>query len=82
MWDTLPPLKARKNPAAAFFIGCCCGGIGLGLYFGSFIDFLVPIVVFIIAALIGLGIGGIPGWLFAGFWGMMRALDSNKRLEN
>ncbi|MBD2596294.1 hypothetical protein H6G74_18455 [Nostoc spongiaeforme FACHB-130] len=79
MWDKMPPLKSKKNPAIAFFLGIFFGSIGIAIYFQSFLDFLVPFVVFIVAAIAGFGIGGVPGWLFAGFWGMVRALDSNHR---
>jgi hypothetical protein len=79
MWDKLPPLDKKKNPAIAFVLGCLFGGIGIGLYFWSFLDFLVPVVVLVVATIAGFGIGAIPGWLFAGFWGMMRAIDSNHR---
>jgi hypothetical protein len=80
MWDNMPTLESKKSPVAAFFIGCLFGAIGIGIYFKSFLDFLVPFVILIIAIIIGAGIGGVPGWLFAGFWGMMRSLDSNHRL--
>jgi len=80
MWDKMPTLKAKKNPVVALVVGCLFGAIGVGIYFESFLDFLVPLVVFIVATLAGLGLGAVPGWLFAGFWGMARALDSNKRL--
>jgi len=80
MWEKMPTLKSKKNPAVAFVVGCLFGSIGVGIYFKSFLDFLVPFVVFIVATIVGVGIGALPGWLFAGFWGMTRALDSNKRL--
>jgi hypothetical protein len=61
-------------------VGCLFGAIGVGVYFESFLDFLVPAVVFVVASIAGLGIGVVSGWLFSGFWAMARALDSNKRL--
>lgn len=80
MLEKLPPLSSKKSPAIAFFAGCIFGCIGVGIYLGSFQDFLIPLVVFIVLAIVGVGLGALPGWLFAGFWGMMRVIDSNSRL--
>jgi hypothetical protein len=79
--DRMPSLKTRKSPVLAFIIGCCFGCIGTGLYFRTFLDFFVPFVVFIVLSIAGVGIGGVPGWLFAGAWGLFRALDANRRLD-
>jgi hypothetical protein len=40
----LPPLRGPKDPGVASVVGFLTGGIGLGIYFRSFIDVLVPVV--------------------------------------
>jgi hypothetical protein len=80
--DKLPPLKKKKNPVVALVVGCLFGCVGTGIYFGTFLDFLVPFVVFLVLTIVGVGVGALPGWLFAGVWGLIRALDSNNRLED
>lgn len=35
----LPPIREKKNPLVAGVLGFLFGGIGLGLYFGSWKDF-------------------------------------------
>jgi len=71
-----------KSRVLAGIIGFAFGGLGLGLYFWSWRDFLYPILVFILAVLVAgtfilpvLGVA--PGWLvgslFASGWGIWRA---------
>lgn len=78
----MPGLKTKKNPVAALLLGCCFGCIGTGIYFGTFMDFFVPLAVFIVLSILGVDIGAVPGWLFAGVWGMIRAMDSNNKLDD
>lgn len=80
--DRMPTIQTRKSPVLAFVIGCLFGCIGTGIYFRTFLDFFVPFVVFLVLAIAGVGIGAIPGWLFAGVWGLFRALDANRRLDS
>ena len=86
--DRLPPLKKEKNPGLASVLGFFFGGIGLGLYFLSFIDFLIPIGITILATILlsvvntELGfIGVLGGAIVASLWGYFRVLNSNERLE-
>ncbi len=84
--DKLPALRARKNPGLAALLGVLFGGVGLGLYFWSFVDFLVPLVI-VIALTLSFGatkvaaIGWLGGAVIAGGWGFLRAQNSNTRLQ-
>jgi hypothetical protein len=81
--DDLPPLNG-KNPVIAGILGFCFGGVGLGLYFWSWKDFLYPVVIFFLAVLtmsfLLPVIGAFPGWLVGGIlaagWGAWRASGS------
>lgn len=79
--DKMPPLTKRKNAALGLVIGLLFGCIGTGIYFRTFLDFLVPFVVLVVLAVLGVGLGALPGWVFAGLWGMVRAIDSNNKLD-
>ena len=82
----LPPLSRRRNPALALVLGFLFGGIGLGIYFWSWRDLLVALVIGAIVALIGLAVGfePLPSSILAGgvvgVYGRLRAIDSNERL--
>jgi hypothetical protein len=56
------------------------GGIGLGLYFVSIVDFVIPIGLAIVGTVILGPIGYLGGAIVAGLWGFFRATDSNERL--
>jgi len=72
----LPRLKTKKKPVAAAFIGLLSGGIGLGLYFRSLIDFLIPTLLFFIALLISPWYAIFAGPTLSACWGINRAKDS------
>lgn len=81
--NKLPVLKKRRLPSLAFAIGFLFGGVGLGLYFRSFIDFLAPIAVILALSLAGYGVGSggyLVGAFIAGLYGAFRAANSNDRL--
>jgi hypothetical protein len=81
--DILPPLKGPKNPGMASVIGFLTGGIGLGVYFRSFLDVVVPIVLYLVLTVTSaqvLDLGWIVGALVAGYYGYVRAAHSNTRL--
>jgi hypothetical protein len=87
IWQTFPPLR-RTNPQLAAAIGFLFGGIGLAIYFRSFVDFVVPIGIAIIAQLVVTKLVGadvVLGWLagaiIASIYGLSRSVDSNNRLE-
>lgn len=83
LWKDLPNVDDRNQWIAAI-IGFCFGGLGLGLYFWSWKDFLYPIVVWFLIV-IGFSfiipiVGAVPGWLvgglFAAGWGFARVSKS------
>jgi hypothetical protein len=85
--EALPTLRKPKKPGAAAAIGFLFGGIGLGLYFRSFIDFLLPLAAAFALVLTSSALGSkltSVGWLggaaLVGVYGFFRAQDSNKRL--
>jgi hypothetical protein len=60
--------------------GFLCGGLGLGIYFKSFVDFLMPLAL-TIAASVTLGKAGwLAGSTICGTYGYYRALTSNGKL--
>lgn len=83
----LPTLRKPKRPGVAAAIGFLFGGVGLGLYFRSFIDFLLPLAAVFAVLLTSAAIEsklGSAGWLagavLVGVYGFFRAQDSNARL--
>lgn len=88
LMDNLAPLKAKKDPALACIIGFFAGGIGLGLYFWSFVDFIFPLA---IAVAISITAGAVlqddliawlSGALIASLYGYFRAKNSNDRIQS
>ena len=80
IFDRLPPLKRKCNPSAAIVWGFLLGGIGLGIYFRSVLDFLLVIVVgLLLFSTIGT-VGWVAGAAFAAIWGCLRAVSSNNKL--
>ncbi len=78
----LPTLSKPKSPAVAAILGFLFGGVGLGLYFWSLLDFAICIlVVVILAAVLHTPSTVLIGAAFAGIYGALRALDSNKRRD-
>jgi hypothetical protein len=82
--DAMPPLKTRKSPAAAAVIGFAFGGLGLGIYFGTILDFVVPFTILVILFFFAFPTAGLA-LLFLPFvcalWGYKRAAGSNARLD-
>jgi len=72
----IPRLKTKKSQIVAALIGFMFGGIGLGLYFRSLVDFLIPTLVFFIMFLISPPHAILVGPLVSIFWGMKRAEES------
>jgi hypothetical protein len=81
LWSNLPTLR-RTNPQWAAGIGFLFGGIGLAIYFRSFIDLIAPLAIAIVAAVfIGPAAGWLAGAVIAAIYGFSRAQDSNRRLD-
>jgi hypothetical protein len=84
--ERMQPLRKEHKPVNAAIIGFLFGGIGLGLYFKSWIDFLAPIAFTVATAVAAAmttqqtGLGVLSGCLIAARWGYYRARQSNARL--
>lgn len=82
----MPPLAARKDPQIAAFLGFMTGGVGVGLYFRSFIDCLIPLaLVFAIGLTVPLTpledtMAVLLGAVVAACYGYFRASCSNGQL--
>jgi hypothetical protein len=79
LMQKLPPLGRKTNPGVAAFWGFMFGGIALGIYFRSFIDFVVPLGIAVALTVVAGPIGWLGGALCATFWGYFRSQDSNER---
>jgi hypothetical protein len=77
----LPPLRTRTNPLSALLVGCVFGPIGIGIYFRSVIDVLIPFALLVASAIPGGWVGGVIAWPFAGLRGWLRSYNSNKLLD-
>jgi hypothetical protein len=77
--QSLEPLPAEKNVAVALVLGIFFGALGVGIYFRSWKDFFVCLLLLIVLTIGIPAIGAIPGWLFAGVYGAFRAQSSNDR---
>jgi len=82
----LPSPRKKRSPAAAAIVGFLFGGIGLGLYFRSVLDFLIPVLCAIASVAVGAAavsgrLGYLAGALIAARWGYYRArqCDANAR---
>lgn len=80
--EQLPALKRKRNPTTAAIIGFCFGGIGLGIYFASFIDFIIPIMIAIGMLTVLSQVGWLGGAIVAALWGYFRAVSSNEKLDH
>ncbi|HXP53922.1 MAG TPA: hypothetical protein VN847_03160 [Streptosporangiaceae bacterium] len=84
--ERMQPLRKEYKPANAAIIGFLFGGIGLGLYFKSVTDFLIPVGFAVATAIAAAmttsqtGLGVLSGALIAARWGYYRARQSNARL--
>jgi hypothetical protein len=79
-FDILPPLRTRKNPLVAVLLGFLAGGLGLGIYFRSWLDFAL---VFTPGFLLVLQFPD-AWWVFSLFeatYGYLRVVNSNRRLS-
>jgi hypothetical protein len=79
--SNLPVLKGRKEPTLALILGLVAGGIGLALYFWSFVDLVIPVGIAIACTLLFGDAGLLGGAIIAGLYGYFRTIDSNSRLE-
>ena len=78
--SSLPLLRARKNPWLAFVLGFLLSGVALGVYFRSWIDLIVPTVIWLVLIVTPGDAGFWLGAVIGGLWGLLRAVNSNERL--
>jgi hypothetical protein len=84
----MPPLKSEKNPGTASLWGFLLGGIGLGIYFRSFADFILASAVWLVFFFVFVGFINLPtlfmgilNGVIIGTYGYFRALTSNENLH-
>ena len=83
--ENLPPLKQPKDPIIAAMCGLFTGGVGLGLYLESWLDFWVPFVALIVLGIVAIPTGEMLMYLAPVLWAMYgyrRAKSSNEKLRH
>ena len=82
--EKLEPLKSKKDPVIAAIAGFAGGGVLLGLYLQSWVDFFVPFIMMLVVWIIAIPTGEILSFFIPVFWavyGFRRAKSSNAKLE-
>ena len=80
----MQPLKQKKDPVVAAVLGFALGGLGLGLYFRSWTDFFMPILIWITIMVLGVPTGEVlllTAPFFCAAYGYRRAKASNAKLD-
>ncbi len=77
----MEPLHEKKDPGLACALGFLFGGIGLAIYFQSFVDLIFPIGIAIVAVVVLGEVGLLGGAIIAALYGYYRVLSSNEKLE-
>jgi hypothetical protein len=82
--NPFPPLKTQKSPRLAFVLGFLFNGIGLGIYFRSWVDLIVPTIASIVWLMLIAALHHSELWIgvlaIGGLWGLLRTVSSNERL--
>jgi hypothetical protein len=81
LMDKMEPLKDEKNPNVACLIGFLLGGIGLGIYFKSVVDFILLLGILLATVFVFGDAGFVAGAVIAALYGYFRVLNSNERLK-
>ena len=79
--NPLPPLRATTRPWLAFVLGFLFNGIALGIYFRSWVDLIVPTVIWLVLIATPGDAGFWAGAVIGGLWGLLRAVNANERLS-
>jgi len=82
--EKLEPLKTKKDPVVAAIAGFALGGLGLGVYFKSWVDFFVPFIMLLVIGVIAIPTGEVFAIFTPVFWaiyGYRRAKSSNAKLD-
>jgi hypothetical protein len=83
--EELPALKSKKDPVIAAVAGFALGGIGLGLYLQSWLDFLMPGLILISLVIVSTFTAGLPLLFVPVVWaiyGYRRVKASNAKLAH
>lgn len=73
MMRKLPPPAPGKSANVACLLGLLFGGIGLGIYLKTVVDFVFPVALAVLASVIfGPEAGWVGGALVAGMYGYFR----------
>ena len=80
--DGMPPLKCEKDPGVSCAVGFFFGSLGLGIYFKSFVDFVLPMFFLIVATLAMGDLGLFAVWILTAAYGYLRAVNSNAKLAS
>ena len=78
--NPLRPLRARKTPWLAFVLGFLFSGIALGIYFRSWVDLVVPTIIWLVLIATPGDAGFWVGAVIGGLWGLLRAVNLNERV--
>lgn len=76
----MKPLPELKNPYIAAIVGFFFGFAGVAIYFKSWKDFWICLLMLIVLSILIPGLGEIPGWLFSPAYAFYRAKKSNEQL--
>ena len=82
--DKMEPLKKKKDPTIAAICGGALGGVGLGIYLESWLDFFVPwcmLLVLLVFAAPTAGMSTVCVPVFWAVYGYRRVKASNEKLE-
>src|SRR5689334_13477380 len=82
--DKMEPLKKKKDPVIAAICGAALGGVGLGIYLESWLDFFVPWCMLLFLLVFAVPTAGVSTFLIPIFWavyGYRRVKASNEKLE-
>src|SRR5215208_3841533 len=84
--DPFPPLRTKKSPRLAFVLGFLFNGVGLGIYFRSWVDLIVPSIASIVWLMLTVALHHSGLWIgvlaIGGLWGLLRTVSSNERQTN
>jgi hypothetical protein len=82
--DPFPPLRTKKSPRLAFLLGFLLNGVGLGIYFRSWVDLIVPSIASIVWFMLIGALHYSGRWIgvlvIGALWGLLRTVSSNRRL--
>jgi hypothetical protein len=82
--EKLQPLASKKDPVVAAIAAFALGGVGLGIYLRSWVDFFVPFLMLLILGVIAIPTGGLLAYFAPVFWAVYayrRVKASNAKLD-